>query len=506
VLKRARLTLKMTKNRAAALGALLLAFGLGDAEGSNGEKPITFGARQAGRGGVDYGFANDAIAAQTNPAGMAWTNDRIDFVSAFYLPEGTFSSVNQEALSPGWITAPLYQLGAVIDPTHDPNIEGMVEPGSWGLTKDSKADDPGGIFHFGFGIFTNSGENSSFPHIITPFYAPNALQYSGAIENISIAPSFALRLFEDHFGIAYSPQLRYGTIAINSTIQQPGATSLLPAFQAAFPTVESYARTHNLESWGFSQRGGIMFRSEYLSVGAVYQDRSYQQNYSGQIDFDASNGIAKFAQANPAAAAQLNTVLNPALGFVSKYNATVLGREEPRQVGAGVQVSPDSRLQFGIDYTWIMWSEFRSNLSVNLSNPRNPNLRVLTGNNFQINVPLNWSNQSVVALGIQGTVLEGDEIVPNFPSYRLILRAGYNWGQSPIPKSTIEPALPLIFEHHVTAGASLEIGPCYELTVAFTHAFVTTAHVGNNVANSDLSSSSLTMQDYAVLTQLSVKF
>jgi long-subunit fatty acid transport protein len=289
---------------------------------------------------------------------------------------------------------------------------------------------------------------------------------------------------------------------IDSPIQQPNA-GISQSFQTVIPQVMSYAQSHNMQNYGFSQRFGLKFKSEFFSGGLVYQDRSYSTDFRGQIVQDSTAGILKipaFAQA------ALIQSLNPALGFASKYDARLEHHETPREFGAGVQVSPVSRFSFGLDYTYIMWSEFRRSLQVRLTNPRNPNFLILSGPTVQIHEALDWSDQSVVAVGVQATVLQGDDIVPGFPSYKVILRAGYNWAQSPLPKDTMNPALPLLFEHHGSLGFTIAVGPYLEVSNSVIHGFSSSVKTGTDQANSDLSFSRTSVQDWAVITQLSLKF
>src|SRR5579872_5100332 len=115
------------------VAALVLATSAGAAWASNGEKPTAFGAAAGGRGGVDYAFADDATAPQTNPAGLGFVNDRVDWDSAFLLSLGYWeNSFRRESLSPGWTTAPFYQIGAVIDPGGSIHIQDMGDE-KWGV-------------------------------------------------------------------------------------------------------------------------------------------------------------------------------------------------------------------------------------------------------------------------------------------------------------------------------------------------------------------------------------
>jgi long-subunit fatty acid transport protein len=450
---------------------------------------------------VDYAFAEDATAVQTNPAGLGFVNDRIDWDAAGIVELANFTNALGRATnSPSWTVLPVYQLGVVLDPGAPIHL-GEFADDKWGLTDTRKADDYGGPFHLAFGFFTDQGASFNWPHIETPFFAPAAVQYRGQEENFLIAAAFSFRI-TDWLSVGYAPAFRYSAITIDGPIQQPN-TELTSSFQAVIPQVMTYAQTHNLDSYGFSQRLGIKLKTEYFSAGVVYRDRTYSSDYKGQIVQDATAGINKLPAVVQAALIQ---ALNPALGFSSKYDARVEKFEAPREVGAGINVSPVGRVSLGLDFTYIFWSEFRRALQVRISHPRNPNFVILSGPVSHVHIPLEWTDQPVVAVGAQVTVLQGDDIVAGFPSYKLILRAGYNWGQSPLPRNTLNPALPLILEHHMTAGFTIAIGPFIEISAVGFHGFSSVDFTGTNHANSDLSGSRTENKDWAVLSQLSLKF
>jgi len=69
------------------------------------------------------------------------------------------------------------------------------------------------------------------------------------------------------------------------------------------------------------------------------------------------------------------------------------------------------------------------------------NTRTAPFNNLQARQAINYAANRTAYVKIAGgpslAVPACQILPPNFPSYKLVLRAGYNWGQSPIPKSTM---------------------------------------------------------------------
>jgi long-chain fatty acid transport protein len=74
---------------------------------------------------------------------------------------------------------------------------------------------------------------------------------------------------------------------------------------------------------------------------------------------------------------------------------------------------------------------------------------------IESDTPLNWRDQYVIALGLAWDVTE-----------RTVLRAGYNYGRNPIPDDTLNPLLPNIAEHHLTAGAGHRLTGRWRMDVA----------------------------------------
>ncbi|HZU96676.1 MAG TPA: hypothetical protein VFF73_08300, partial [Planctomycetota bacterium] len=101
---------------------------------SNGAKLTSYGVRAAGRGGVDYAFADDATAPATNPAGIAYTSNRLDqtWVAAYAMSDFTdnFKTWN----STNWAVAvPAYSFGVVFDPWTSWHVGDLFDLGNWGL-------------------------------------------------------------------------------------------------------------------------------------------------------------------------------------------------------------------------------------------------------------------------------------------------------------------------------------------------------------------------------------
>ncbi|MCC6063512.1 MAG: outer membrane protein transport protein [Thermocrinis sp.] len=133
---------------------------------------------------------------------------------------------------------------------------------------------------------------------------------------------------------------------------------------------------------------------------------------------------------------------------------------QPQELAFGVGVKPMDNLKVGMDIRWINWKNAKGYKE------------------FQ------WKDQWVIALGGEFK-----------PTQKLALRAGYNYGKSPIrggvkditPNKTIPNfaaqfsdfqiamfnliGFPAITEHHITLGLGYEFTKNFSIDLAYEHAF-----------------------------------
>jgi len=133
---------------------------------------------------------------------------------------------------------------------------------------------------------------------------------------------------------------------------------------------------------------------------------------------------------------------------------------QPQEVAFGVGVKPMDNLKVGTDLRWINWKNAKGYKE------------------FQ------WKDQWVIALGGEFK-----------PTQKLALRAGYNYGKSPIrggvkdvtrnksipnfaaPFSDFDIAVfnligfPAITQHHITLGLGYEFTKNFSIDLAYKHAF-----------------------------------
>jgi long-chain fatty acid transport protein len=123
----------------------------------------------------------------------------------------------------------------------------------------------------------------------------------------------------------------------------------------------------------------------------------------------------------------------------SHYEDLIPGFELPPQLRCGVACQVADWLQLTADYKFIGWE------NIGLFG------RLPTQGGF------GWRNQHTVGLGAQAWLSE-----------RLIARAGWNYGRSPIDSDVIfvNGIFPVIYEHHLACGLELRLGDHHALALS----------------------------------------
>jgi long-chain fatty acid transport protein len=161
------------------------------------------------------------------------------------------------------------------------------------------------------------------------------------------------------------------------------------------------------EAWGWNL--ALMYLlSDHISIGASYRSKA-------DLDFSGSFKTA------PAIPLSIQSALDMHL---------------PSMVKVGVAVQPTEALTLEVDVDWLEWSRF-DNVAVSFSPPVLPP---------QVS-ERDWDDCFLYALGAQYEIKGGWK-----------LRAGYGYGESPIPDRTYEPGIPRNDVHVVSFGAGKSFG------------------------------------------------
>ena len=200
-----------------------------------------------------------------------------------------------------------------------------------------------------------------------------------------------------------------------------------------------------LKSFGFAGRVGAQYKvGQMVRFGATYTSES-------TIKLD--DGTA---------------TLNYGGGMKVDYDAALEDFTWPQEFEAGVAVTPAKGLTVAADVKWINWAAAIDQPKLKLSNP---DAAVPPGSDSITNTfDMAWEDQWVYAIGVEYALN---------PTHTL--RAGYNFGKSPVPDANLSPLFPATVEQHVTLGYGLTLGQ-WGINLAYEHAFENT-QVNNNAAS-----------------------
>ena len=167
----------------------------------------------------------------------------------------------------------------------------------------------------------------------------------------------------------------------------------------------------------------------------------------------------------------------------------------PQEVRAGAswKFLPQWRLALQVD--WIDWADAFHNLPLSFSNGSNATVNGALGSSFNESIPLNWQSEFVYRAGMEFDVTKN-----------LALRAGYCYGSSPVPDSTLTPLTAAIMEHTLTAGVGYHWQQ-WEVDLAYQYDIPATQNVGTSgLLSGEYSNSSTEVSAHTLALTTTVHF
>ena len=250
---------------AAAVSAVMSA----PAFATNGTAPVGIGQSAKGSGGAGAAYAQDTLAAGTNPAGMVHIGDRVDFGLEIFSPDRRFSSPDIQTFVPdgngGFQPGPTISGGTF----SGNNPKNFYIP-EFGYNK--MIDDRTSV---GISVFGAGGQNATYTN------HPVALYFSGFqsgavktdLSQVFVMPTVAYKVNDKH-SIGVSPILAVQAFEFYNL----GYASPVPA-----------GRGHDT-SWGLGVRVGWMGQmTDRLTLGASIQSKinmSTMDDYSDVLVSD----------------------------------------------------------------------------------------------------------------------------------------------------------------------------------------------------------------------------
>lgn len=273
-------------------------------------------------------------------------------------------------------------------------------------------------------------------------------------------------------GVRFNPKLSLGAsiglIYNQNTLNTPyNFQNLQPSSDAIYNGAKTLLDL-NTSGFGWNAQVGLLYRpTTNLQFGISY--KSPTTIYStGSASGDASTQFG-----------------NPMGTDTFHYDANIRN-VFPQDVSIGTSWKFHPQWRAAVQLDWINWGNAFRTLPVGLHNGTGPATGVL-GPNVQDNVPLNWSDEWVYRVGLEYDVTDN-----------LSLRAGYSYGNSPVPNSTLTPMTAAIMEHTVTAGAGYRWGR-WQFDLAYQYDLPVTRSVGTSgLLTGEYSNSSTTVSVHTI--------
>lgn len=381
------------------------------AHATNGYFLPGYGAKAMGMGGVGVAYAQDSIGAAANPAGIADVGSRTD------LGFGIFNPVRKAAVGSASESGQASLFG-FDDNSTSLNRYYLMPSGGMALALDDKLT-------LGIALIGNGGMNTT--------YKPNFFKSGTAgSEKLGVdlmqmlVPITAAYKVDEHNALGVSLVL--------------GAQRFAARGLQAFGLFGISSDPNNLTNRGHDYAGGAgvrlgwrgKFLEDRVTLGATYASKVYMSK------FDKYKGL--FAEGG-----NFDVPANYALGIA-------------------IKATPATTVAFDVER--ILYADVPA---VHNRGPGGPvglaGIPAFTDTSTKLGLPngmgFGWENQTVYKLGF------AYQYNPQW-----ILRAGYNYGKSPIPNDqlTFNTLAPATVEKHYTVGFTYSPDKSTEMTLAYLHA------------------------------------
>lgn len=206
-----------------------------------------------------------------------------------------------------------------------------------------------------------------------------------------------------------------------------------------FPESPGGIEVEGLSDFGYAGRLGMHYQlTDALGFGAVYTTET-------SLELDGGTATINFG---------------PEAGGKVEYDARMIDFTWPSELEFGIALQPSSSFLVAADAKLINWSSAIEVVDLEVSNPPEgyPETPFPDGQGGYTNTSsfqMNWEDQWVYALGVEYSLNPVHTV-----------RAGYNYGKSPVPDDYLSPLFPAIVEQHVTMGYGLDLG-AWEFDLAY---------------------------------------
>lgn len=398
-------------NKTIVIAGLAAAGALGWAAASratNGMDLEGYGPIAQGQGGASLASDNGTAAVINNPATLSLMPDggsRVDVAFGMLGPD-------VEASMPGMPVA--HSAG-----------DSYFMPAFGYATRS-------GDFSYGIGIFGQGGMGTRYAG--TSFLALNSGEPVMSEVSVGrlIAP-LAWRVTDD-LAVAGTLDFLWAGMDLRMAMTAPQAMSMMsgtPTLPMPALGANNYLRvdfadgsqfTGDAAGYGADVKAGVLYHvTSRVRVGAVY----HAEPELG--DLKSEDAVLSFGDM------MTGTQMGSMEGEVEVHDF-----RWPAMFGGGIAFDATDRLTLSLDVKRILWEDVMDSMDMTFTAD--------TGGSVSFSLPQGWEDQTVWCVGAAFQATDA-----------LIVRAGYNFGENPVPDANVNPLFPAIVEQHITAGASYAI-------------------------------------------------
>lgn len=414
--------MRFTLKHAVLTAACMAAFPV---HATNGYFLPGFGIRSQGMGGVGIAYGRDSLSTAANPANAVNIGMRGDMGFAVFNPE-RHAAVGADAGGD-------YFYGFHGNVESDAKYFIMPEMG-FSMPLDDK-------LHIALAVVGNGGMNTTYPDNFFSFNdsVPSRDQKVGVdMMQVLVPITAAYKINEEH-AIGASLVLAETRFRAYGLAAFPYFQTLAPVFKITSDPVHMTDNGFDY-SYGAGIRLGWLgkFMDDRLNVGLTYASKAYMTK------FDKYRGL-----------------------FAEQGDFDI-----PENYGIGIAIKPVKNLVVAADVMRINYSNVASVGNPGMSSPVGPTGipsvadTIKTGTTdkqlgMDNGMGFGWTDQTVYKLGVQYGV-----------NNKLKLRAGYNYGKSPIPDNqvTFNLLAPATVERHYSLGFTYKANDNLEVSGTYMYA------------------------------------
>ncbi len=359
------------------------------------------GARSMALAGTEVGLENDPISAlHSNPAALrSSSSTTLQLGAVGGLATGNFSNAANS----------------------DGHLSDKVEAGpEFGLALPVGS----GPLTLGLGFIPDAALNADWKYVDAPGGLGGTTSYGlqqqrSEITVLRTALGFGLSL-TDRLAIGGSLGIVYNENSLKA-----------PYIFQSHPVLKGFKTLLDLETSGVGFNG---------NVGVIYRPLD---SLTLSLSYQTETSVDSKGSASGNAGTQLTNLGGP---FASvrpdfRYDALV-ANVFPQSVSGGVSWQANARWRLAVQVDWINWSDAFDELPIHLTSGNNADLNGFLGtSSIDDTVPLHWRDRVVFRTGVEFKATQ-----------ELTLRAGYAFGDSPVPAATLLPLTAAIARHTVSTG------------------------------------------------------